>query len=165
MADADEKPKGSSPLKMVLIILLPLLIIGGTVGGLYAGGVFGGGGDSEESEDAEDEDETVGTAIYIPMDPAFVVNFAPGSKARFLQVTLELMTRSIEIEQAVAAHMPVIRNSLLLLFSSQTFESVNTLEGKEALREQALTSVQEILEAETDDPGIEAVYFTSFVMQ
>lgn len=165
MADAEEKPKGS-PLKIVLIVLLPLLIIGGTVGGLYVGGVFGGGEDSEESDDSEEDgEESVGAAIYIPMNPAFVVNFAPGGKARFLQITLELMSRSIETEQAVNAHMPVIRNSLLLLFSSQTFESVNNLEGKEALREQALTAVQEILEEETGDPGVEAVYFTSFVMQ
>ncbi|VAX05680.1 hypothetical protein MNBD_GAMMA19-792, partial [hydrothermal vent metagenome] len=38
-------------------------------------------------------------------------------------------------------------------------------EGKETLREEALEVVQQILEEETGDPGIEAVYFTSFVMQ
>ena len=52
-----------------------------------------------------------------------------------------------------------------LFRSSQTYDSVSTLEGKEALREEALSVIQEILEEETGDPGVEAVYFTSFVMQ
>ncbi|NOZ52291.1 MAG: flagellar protein [Gammaproteobacteria bacterium] len=163
--DSAEKSKSSSTLKIIIIVLASLLIIGGTVGGLYVGGILGGSADSEESDGDDDEEEPAGIAIYIPMNPAFVVNFAAGSKARFLQITLELMTRSVETEQSVAAHLPVIRNNLLLLFSSQTYESVSTQEGKEALREEALSSVQEILESETGDPGIEAIYFTSFVMQ
>ena len=61
--------------------------------------------------------------------------------------------------------MPAIRNNLVLLFSSQSYERVSTLEGKEALREEALGVVQEVLEQETGDPGVEAVYFTSLVMQ
>jgi len=75
------------------------------------------------------------------------------------------MSRHKEVEEQVKNHMPVIRNNLVLLFSSQTYDSVSTLEGKEALREEALTVIQKILEEETGDPGIEAVYFTSFVMQ
>jgi flagellar FliL protein len=80
-------------------------------------------------------------------------------------VTVEVMTRNNQVEQQIRTHMPVIRNNLVLLFSSQTYEAVSTLEGKEALREEALTVIQKILEEETGDPGIEAVYFTSFVMQ
>jgi len=39
------------------------------------------------------------------------------------------------------------------------------MEGKEALSEEAPEVVQQRLEEETGDPGIEAGYFTSFVMQ
>ena len=163
---AEDKAKQSSAqgstMKILVIVLISLLLVGGTVGGLYVAGVFGGHESDGEEEAASEE---VGEAIYIPVDPAFVVNFAQGEKARFLQVTLELMTRSVEVEVQVQKHMPVIRNNLLLLFSGQTYDSVNTIEGKEALRQQALQSVQKILEEETGDPGVEAVYFTSFVMQ
>ena len=168
MAEGEEesKPKGSA-LKIVLIIVLPILLIGSTVAGLYLGGVFGGGESEEVSEEDGDEEEESadGPAVYIPLDPAFVVNFASGGQARFLQITVEVMTRDATVEQQVKTHMPVIRNNLVLLFSSQTYEGVSTLEGKEALREEALEVVQGILEEETGDPGIEAVYFTSFVMQ
>jgi flagellar FliL protein len=156
------KASKGSAMKIIVIVLISLLLVGGTVGGLYFAGVFGGHETDGEEEAAQEE---VGEAIYIPVDPAFVVNFAQGEKARFLQVTLELMTRSVDVETKIQKHMPVIRNNLLLLFSGQTYDSVNTIEGKEALRQQALLSVQQILEEETGDPGVEAVYFTSFVMQ
>jgi flagellar FliL protein len=179
MAEEDEeKPKSNSTLKILIIVLIVLFLVGGIVGGLFAAGVFGG---SDANEEESDEEEAPGEAIYIPVDPAFVVNFPAGSQARFLQITLEIMTRSAQVEAQVNEHMPVIRNNLLMLFSSQTFESVSTLEGKESLREQALETVQTIIEEEAggggeedeeseEDAGstsgeVEAIYFTSFVMQ
>jgi len=171
MADEDEKeqkPKGSALSKILLLVILPLFLLSGTVGGLYFSGVLGGGehDDSEETlDDEEEEEDLIGPATYIKVDPAFVVNFVGTDKARFLQITLEIMTRQPEMTAIVESHMPIIRNNLVLLFSSQTYDELSTLDGKEALRESALESIQEILEEETGDPVIEAVYFTSLVMQ
>jgi flagellar FliL protein len=166
MAEPDEETKAApkrSGLKIALIIIIPLLLIISTMAGLYMGGIIGGG--KHPGDETTPEKPVVAPAIYIPLDPAFVVNFADAGKARFLQVTVEVMSRHKEVEEQVKNHMPVIRNNLVLLFSSQTYDSVSTLEGKEALREEALNVIQKILEEETGDPGIEAVYFTSFVMQ
>lgn len=188
MADEEEteneKPKGSMITKILLFGVLPLMTaIVLVVGGLFVAGVLPGtadhsadsevaasdGGDSGDGEEAVDGEEDAGSetaeAIYLPIDPAFVVNFASQGKARFLQVTVEVMTRDPAVPDKVKLHMPVIRNNLMLLFSDQSYDSISTLEGKEALREQALEVVQQILEEETGDPGVEAVYFTSFVMQ
>lgn len=164
MAESEEQAPKRSGLKIALIIIIPLLLISSTVAGLYLGGVFSGSKNGEEGHDEQGK-EVIAPAIYISLDPAFVVNFAEGSRARFLQVSVEVMTRDNQVEQHIRTHMPVIRNNLLLLFSSQTYELVSTLEGKESLREEALNVVQRILEEETGDPGVESVYFTSFVMQ
>jgi len=188
----EKKPKGALVTKILLFGVLPLmtatiLVVGGLFiagvlpgngGGDHAAAVAEGGakegdsadtgdtGDSGDGGDAKEEgDAAQQPAIYLPIDPAFVVNFASQGKARFLQVTVEVMTREPAVPEHVKLHMPVIRNNLMLLFSNQTYDTVSTLEGKEALREEALTVVQEILENETGDPGVEAVYFTSFVMQ
>jgi len=180
----DKKPKGSLVTKILLFGVLPLMtVIVLVVGTLFFAGVLSGGGDhaadtaTEDSEkgDGEDGDHEDGDheedggeilpAIYLPIDPAFVVNFASQGKARFLQVTVEVMTRDPLMPDQIKLHMPVIRNNLMLLFSSQSYDGVSTLEGKETLREEALEVVQQILEEETGDPGVEAVYFTSFVMQ
>ncbi len=169
-----EKPKGSMVTKILLFGVLPLMTaIVLVVGGLFIAGVLPGGGGhaavEEEHGGGGDEDDGEPTAslpaVYIPIDPAFVVNFASQGRARFLQITVEVMTRDPKVPEHIEQHLPVIRNNLMLLFSSQTYDSVNTLEGKEALREEALSVIQEILQEETGDPGVEAVYFTSFVMQ
>jgi flagellar FliL protein len=188
MADEEEteneKPKGSMITKILLFGVLPLMTaIVLVVGGLFVAGVLPVAGDhsadsevaASDGEDSGDGEEFVdgeedggsemAEAIYLPIDPAFVVNFASQGKARFLQVTVEVMTRDPAVPDKVKLHMPVIRNNLMLLFSDQSYDSISTLEGKEALREQALEVVQQILEEETGDPGVEAVYFTSFVMQ
>ncbi|MCF6211260.1 MAG: flagellar basal body-associated FliL family protein [Gammaproteobacteria bacterium] len=178
MADDDkdqEKPKGSMVTKILLFGVLPLMTaIVLVVGGLFVAGVLPGAGGGhvavEEGHDGgHDEDDSDSTAnlpaVYIPIDPAFVVNFASQGRARFLQITVEVMARDPKVPEYIEQHLPVIRNNLMLLFSSQTYDSVNTLEGKEALREEALSVIQEILQEETGDAGVDAVYFTSFVMQ
>ena len=181
MADEEkenDKPKGSVVTKILLFGVLPLMTaIVLVVGGLFIAGVLPGGAGkaadhqpaAEEQAAADGEEESAdhkpGPAIYIPIEPAFVVNFASQGKARFLQVTVEVMTRKPSVPDLVKQHLPVIRNNLMLLFSSQTYDVVSTLEGKEGLREEALSVIQDILEEETGDPGVEAVYFTSFVMQ
>ncbi|NOX91794.1 MAG: hypothetical protein GXP18_04895 [Gammaproteobacteria bacterium] len=182
--EKEKKPKGSLVTKILLFGVLPLMtMIVLVVATLFFAGVLSGGGDhaadtvaeGSENSDGEDADYEEGgdgeeggeilPAIYLPIDPAFVVNFASQGKARFLQVTVEVMTRDPLMPDQIKLHMPVIRNNLMLLFSSQSYDGVSTLEGKEALREEALEVVQQILEEETGDPGVEAVYFTSFVMQ
>lgn len=184
--EENEKPKGKGKLitKILLFGVLPVMTaVLLVIGTLFIAGVFPGGGDTQtasveegvegESEggDEEQEGDEAGAesenspAIYIPVDPAFVVNFASQGKARFLQITVEVMTRSEAVPEQVKLHMPVIRNNLNLLFSDQSYDSISTLEGKETLREETLEAVQQILEEETGDPGIEAVYFTSIVMQ
>ena len=75
------------------------------------------------------------------------------------------MTRDPAVEEELKRHMPVIRNNLVLLFSSKTSSELVTAEGKQALQNEALSSIQKVLEDETGNKGIEAVYFTSFVMQ
>ena len=75
------------------------------------------------------------------------------------------MARNEEAIAAVQTHTPVIRNNLLMLMGSQTLADLTGVEGREALRQASLREVQDILETNTGDPGIEDIYFTSFVVQ
>ena len=130
---------------------------------LYISGVFPGNNDLVDYGDGSNGSTL--PAVYLPIKPTFVVNFAGQGNARFLQITVEVMSRSPDVLEQVGIHIPVIRNNLNMLFSDQQYDNISTLEGKETLREKALKVIQRILEEETGNPGIEAVYFTSFVMQ
>lgn len=124
----------------------------------------GGHGDGKAA-DAKADDASKGVAVYYAFDPAFVVNFQAQDQLRFLQVKVEAMARDQKVIEAIEKHMPVIRNNLVVLFSSQDFTTISTRVGKERLRAQTLAEVQKILKDNTGQPGVEQIYFTSFVMQ
>ena len=121
------------------------------------------GGDAK-SGDGKGEDSK-NAATYYAFDPAFVVNFQAQDQLRFLQVKVEVMMRDPKVTPAIEKHMPVIRNNLVVLFSSQDFTTISTRVGKDRLRAQALAEIQKVLKESTGQPGVEQVYFTSFVMQ
>ncbi|MFZ5661549.1 MAG: flagellar basal body-associated FliL family protein [Pseudomonadota bacterium] len=104
-------------------------------------------------------------AIYHALEPTFVVNLADPDAPRYLQVEVQLMTRDPEVQPVIELHAPRIRNRLLLLFSQQYSTNLRTRADKERLQREALAEVQAILKAETGKPGVEALYFTSFVTQ
>lgn len=104
--------------------------------------------------------------VYLALEPPFVVNFEAQEAVRFLQVSVQLMTRDPATAEAIKTHDPVIRNDLLMLLSNHTYEQVSTREGKEALRAACLEAVRAVVKRERGDPAsVESLYFTSFVMQ
>ncbi len=165
---------GSMTKLVIIIVVLQLVMFGGFGAFLYFSGALGGGGAGHEAvateeghHDAkEEESHEEAPPIYIPLEPAFVVNFSDSSGgSRFMQATIQVMTRDPEIEAAVNTHMPVIRNAIVLLLSSQSVEGVAGIEGKEKLRAEVLEKIREILKERTGKPGVEDIYFTSFVIQ
>jgi flagellar FliL protein len=151
-----EETKSRSKKGLVIGALAVLLLGGGAA--WYLG--------RDAASTAEPKAAPRAPAQYVALDPPFVVNFDSGNAARFLQVTVQLMTRDLLMVDFLKAHDPVIRNDLLLLLGNQNAAEVATREGKETLRLSALESVRRIVESEGGDPQkLEAVYFTSFVMQ
>jgi len=108
--------------------------------------------------------EEIADPIYRPLSPNFVINFKRNGAINYLQLSLQVMARDQEIIDKVELNDPAIRNKLILLFSGQDFESLGTIEGKEALRAAALGAVNEVLGLEAE-AGVEDIFFTSFVMQ
>jgi flagellar FliL protein len=65
---------------------------------------------------------------------------------------------------AAKASEPAVRNALVMLFSSQDAKTLISRDGKEKLRTDALDEIRKIVGERTRAP-LDAVYFTSFVMQ
>jgi flagellar protein FliL len=159
--------KGGSNL---IVIIVAALVAAGLAGGVV---YFMTGSKHETAESSEDgkaggkdKDKPKLPAMYVKLDPPFVANFEAKGLMRFLQVSVEIMTRDAATAELVKQHDPMIRNDLLMLFGSQTYESISTLEGKDQLRASALTTVQKIIQAEGgNSKNVEQLYFTSFVMQ
>ena len=150
--------------KLLIIIVAAVVVLAGGGGAAW---FFMSKGDSKKTDTARHEEaKPTGPALYVALDPPFVVNFEAEQLVRFLQVTVQVMSRDPETVEIVKANDPVVRNDLLLLLGGQHYEIISTREGKEKLREQALEAVRHVVKNANGKPErIEAVYFTSFVMQ
>ncbi len=117
-------------------------------------------------QDEESDGAIVGpSAIYIPLKPAFVVNY--GGQGRLKYIKAEISVRVVDADAAntIRHHMPYIRNNLVLLLSSQTEESIETTEGKELLRQAAVEEIRKILAEEGEVDGVVDLYFDNFIVQ
>ena len=74
------------------------------------------------------------------------MNFEAEQLVRFLQVTVQVMSRDPETVEVVKANDPVVRNDLLLLLGNQHYETICSREGKEKLRLQALDTVRKVVD-------------------
>ncbi len=166
--DQDEdvtQEKKKKPILLIAIAALVLLGGGGGAAFFLMGNEDANAAVEEESvADAEGE-ETLTEAYYFSLDPPFVVNFSGTSRARFLQVSIEGLTRDSKVKEDITKHIPQVRNNIVLLLSSKTYDELSTQDGKKGLRKEVLKEIQKILEAETGKEGVEDVFFTSFVMQ
>lgn len=157
--------KAGGSAKMIVIILIVLLLgAGGAIGWLLL---------KHKNETAEGANAapaapavvTSKTPLYLALDPAFVVNFRDEGSLRFLQVGVQVMAHEQAALDAVKANEPAIRDALILLFSSQDASVLAQREGKDKLRADALVEVQKLVTEQLGRPGVDAVYFTAFVMQ
>ena len=162
-----DAPKGKSKLKLIIIIVVGLLlVIGASIGGTWFLLKKNAPAEAPKAEAAQEPAAPVKkVAVYESIAPAFVVNFKQDGKPRFMQVTVALMGRDAEQMKALNVHMPLIRNKLVMLFSSQDFNNLLTPVGRELLIQQATAAVQELAQKETGKPTIERVLFTNFVLQ
>lgn len=178
--------------KIILIAVAALVLIGGTIGAtLFLTGALSKNTEAQASSPTQQHGGSAPAApvpapahggapapahggpaggvglpaVYQAIDPPFIVNFEDQGILRYLQIGLAIQTRIPAVGEAITTHMPQIRNNLIMLFADQKLERLTTNEGKEQLRMQALTQIQAVLTREIGYPGVDAVYFTIFVLQ
>jgi flagellar protein FliL len=159
-AAEDAAPKRKGKTLLIVMVLAVVLLAGGGAGARFMPAPH------SQQKHAEVKKEPLGPALYVALDPPFVVNFEAEQQVRFLQVTAQLMSRDPATIEMLKSNDPVVRNDLLLLFGNQKYSVISTREGKESLRAQTLAAVRKIIASAGGKPEkVEAVYFTSFVMQ
>ncbi|PHS26608.1 MAG: flagellar basal body protein FliL [Methylophaga sp.] len=164
--DLSEEGGGGKSKKMIIIIAVVVVVL--ALAG--AGGWFlmaGGDNEAAEGEEAEEVAPVKQTPIYATVEKAFVVNFADQSndEVRYLQIKLKVMARDQVVIDAFTLNTPAIQHELLMLFFDQKYDALNTAEGKNTLKKQSLSTINNVLKAEQTEGELEAVYFTSLIMQ
>ena len=123
--------------------------------------------DEEAAEEQADENEAPSVTDYIAMNPPFVTHVGPPDTSLvYLKAAVTLRASSASTRPVLETHMPRLRHELVMLFGEQT--DVDTLAsntGQTALREEAKTRINAVLEEQQTGEQIADVLFTEFVVQ
>lgn len=169
MADEDQlADTGSGTKKKLIILIVVALVLLLGAGGGAAFFLLAGDGEGETTAQAESVRQS---AIYTKVrtlegKPMFVVTLqSDDGRRHYLQAYVEAKSRDQAVADALTLHMPLIVARLNSLFAAQKFETLMTVEGKQALRDQSTELVQGILQEKIGRPGVESILFTNLVMQ
>lgn len=176
--EAVEDEKGGSKKLLIIIIAVVVLIAG--AGGAYfflsgstepvAEEMAMEGEEAAMEQEGEDDaapegDVEAGDAFYVGMPRPFVFNVPGYGRDRLVQIKVQLLVRGGEHDTIARKHIPLIEDTLLTTFSSSNAEKLATNAGKQELRSEALSAVQQALEPIVGKPIVEKVLFIGFVMQ
>ncbi len=169
--EAEEK-SGGGMMKKLMFVGVAIALIG--IGIVAGPAVMNMIASPDAEEVAGEEVEEVGEEFAEPSKPALYVNLHPplvvnvkdsAGVAHFMQITMEVMARDQELLNSVREHVAVIRNNLILIYGTARYEDVSTREGKEKLLADGLAEIQQIMLDKVGDDSVEALYFTSLIVQ
>ncbi len=167
----EEQKSGGLGKKLMFAVAALVLVAVGAFAGLT---LMGGdepelGEDGEPVAEGEAEEEASkgeGPVFYSAIAPPLVVNFKDRiGDDRVMQVSLEMMARDQGTINEVREHAPIIRSSLILLYSGYIYEDIATREGKQMMLDEGLAEIQRLMEKRIGKPAIEELYFTGLVIQ
>ena len=160
--DIELKQGMSKKTKIIMIAGIVLLLA------LIGGGVYWWLGKDTETVDTVEVAAPKAPPVYHEIASPFIVNFAEQSnnQVRYLQIKMKVMARDQASIDLFALHEPALVHELLMLFYSQNYDDLSTTEGTQALQQASLETINTFLkEQDSSITGLEAVYFTSLVMQ
>jgi flagellar FliL protein len=150
----EEKAPKKSKLKLIIIAVAVMLI---GAGGIYGYSMY----DKGKKDNTEATKEKI-MSIVCPLN-SFVVNLQDktGVGKRYLKITMQLEVGKEEDKLLIGNHNAQLRDTILLLLSSQSLKEINTMEGKLDLKQTLLSRMNQIL----GDSIVRGIYFTEFVVQ
>ncbi|MDD4885888.1 MAG: flagellar basal body-associated FliL family protein [Thiomonas sp.] len=183
--ESKAKEKGGGKTKLIIIILVAVIVLmaGGGAAAFFLMKPKAAPTAAElAAQAAADKAKNM---RFISMEP-FVTNLqSTDGNVHYLQVKIDLKTYDPSIEAKVKLMTPELRNNILRILSAQSSDKIETVEGRDHLRQDILQSVNKVLEgapaaaaAEGGHGGvasqassghggapIDGVFFTAFVVQ
>ncbi|MDD6055191.1 MAG: flagellar basal body-associated protein FliL [Helicobacteraceae bacterium] len=176
MAEEEKKASKLESLKqnkMILFIIIGvvvlLLIIFIVVGIL----IFSGGDEQAQaapqaqqsaanrSSAANPNSSLLSVGPIYPLDQFIVNLLASGGGKRYLKTSIALELSIQELQAELDTKRDVLRDTVILILSSKTFEEVQTAKGKQNLKEEIMERINEFLV----DGRVVNMFFTEFVVQ
>lgn len=114
-------------------------------------------GEHEQMGKEEQAKDYIGKLV--PLE-TFLVNVSGSRGRKLVKMNMELEVSNAEVQEEVEKIKPKIRDYIIIIASSKTFNEISTREGKDALREEIKNQINLFL----TKGQINKVYFTEFIL-
>ncbi|WP_394202868.1 flagellar basal body-associated protein FliL [Shewanella waksmanii] len=133
---------------------------------LWSGGLFWAGWQSPTLIGGPfvNQQEQPDVARFYPLD-RFVISVPGDNTPHYLLLELALKSRSQNVSATLQAADPVVRNSLMKMFSRKHFDQLNDANQLEGLQNEALLLLSEVMIENQFPLEIDEVLFTRMVIQ
>lgn len=165
-ATAPQSPSSKSPVLLIALAVINMLVVVGVGFMLYKGKqkeasepkidqVIKGEAEAQ-SKDLAEEKSFIGKVI--PLE-TFIVNLSGTKGRRIAKVNMELELQGDRVQVEIDKRKAQIRDIIIIILSSKTYDEVSTREGKDALKNE----IKDTLNAFLTKGKILNVYFTEFI--
>ena len=190
-----DTPKKKGKGKLIILMLVAVLVLGGgTVGGLWAAGMLGGGAKAAEPEgpklvpkseqkrtsaDGKEGEGAAASSGTKPPSGSGGDKYASNYYAIDKDFTSNLRDSPHYVQIGIAVSTPyddsvienlktneiAVRSAVLMALGDATEEEVTTGDGKKRLAQRLVQAINATLKQKEGFGGISNVYFTNFVVQ
>ena len=126
-----------------------------------------GAGLAQEATAEVEEGEADDSIHYVTITPTLILNIgkAQGGRFAYLKTDVAISVKGAAGAAAIQAHMPAVKNILVLGVSGQDEATINSAQGRERVRLELAEALQGWLEEEEGKSFVEEVMFTNFIIQ
>ncbi|OIP44082.1 MAG: flagellar basal body protein FliL [Deltaproteobacteria bacterium CG23_combo_of_CG06-09_8_20_14_all_60_8] len=164
--EGEGAPKKKSKLMLFIGLGVGIALLGG--GGFFAYTKFLAHKPAVEAGNAQEEKATgeekgkakEAMGEMLVLEP-FVVNLADPKGKRYLKIRIELEIDGKETMAKAEKLKPKMRDTVIMMLTSLSFEEVMSPEGKIRIRDELMDRFNQIMKPER----IQQIYFTDFVVQ
>lgn len=165
-ASAPSGGSGQKPILLIALAVINMLVVGGVGFMLYSGKkkeaaepkieqVIKGEAEAQHKE-ATEEKEVIGKVV--PLE-TFVINLAGSKGRKVAKVNMEIEMTGTHALEEIEKRKAQIRDIIIIILSSKTYEEVSTREGKDSLRNEIKDTINSFLV----QGKISNVFFTEFL--
>jgi flagellar FliL protein len=169
-AEPAKAPGGGGPKTIILVVLavINMLVVAGVGFMLYSNKkkeaaepkieqVIKGEKEAQEHEKEGDEEKSF-VGQVIPLEK-FIINLAGSKGRKVAAVSMELEVKGTAVQEEIDKRKAQVRDIIIIILSSKTYEEVSTREGKDNLRNE----IKETINSFLVKGKISNVYFTEFI--
>ncbi len=151
--DNNEEVKKKPSKKIILIIIIATVVLLLLIATIVTSLVL-----TKKPEKIETQTQEI--LILVPMRE-FLVNLIDYGGRRFLKATINLEVDNQEVVTEITNKETILRNYIINILSSKTFNDVKSIEGKNELRKAIISKCNLILKT----GKVLNVYFNEFIIQ